>query len=619
VPGSPEYVHAAEVAVPWVSTTVREHIAHRRENPSDDATTHFINVEVDGRKMSDDEIYSILERVISGGVGTTASLVTQALVWLYENPDQRQRLIDDPSMIDIAVEEFLRVFSPTQALARTIMDDTDFHGCPVRKGDRALLSWASANRDATQFENPDEVDKHPPLCRIALRQGHGPGDDPPGARPDGRLRGAHGQGRGLPRPGHERRLPLDPGDLHARREAPRRHAHLPRALHQDGRVTTGGAGPDSHVVVVGGGLATARLVGVLRRKKFEGRITVVSGEDSPPYDRPPLSKDVLTGKRDETTLPFDAEKLGVDLRLGTRATGLSTADRTLVTDSGDVSYDLLAIATGAAPLRMPGDGQQLTLRTLADALSLRSQVLPGARVVVIGASWIGAEVSTAALAAGCRVTCVEYGPEPFVNALGPEVGALARPWWDGVDLRTGTAVASVEDDGVHLVSGEVLAADVVVTGVGVRPDLSWLAGSGLTTDRGVLTDTRCRTNVRGVVALGDVAQRWSHHTGTHRLAEHWDEASTVATAAVGSLLDWDDGPEHDPVPYFWSDLFGRKLQYVGAHAAGDELRLDRADDGSLGRAVWSRDGVLTAWLGVDAAKDLVKARTSVGGPVTELG
>lgn len=157
-PGTPEYQHAAEVAVPWVSKTVREHIAHRRENPGPDATTHFIEVEVDGRPMDDDEIYSILELVISGGVGTTASLVTQSLVWLYQNPDQRQRLIDDPSMVDVAVEEFLRVFSPTQALARTILEDTDFRGCPVRKGDRALLSWASANRDAEQFENPDEVD-----------------------------------------------------------------------------------------------------------------------------------------------------------------------------------------------------------------------------------------------------------------------------------------------------------------------------------------------------------------------------------------------------------------------------------------------------------------------------
>ena len=290
----------------------------------------------------------------------------------------------------------------------------------------------------------------------------------------------------------------------------------------------------------------------------------------------------------------------------------------LTTDAGDLTYDALAIATGAVPLRLPGDGPQLTLRTLADSLALRARLLPGARVVVVGASWIGAEVSTAALAAGCRVTCVEYGPAPFANALGPRVGELARAWWDGVDLRTGTAVASVEDDGVHLAGGEFLAADVVVTGVGVRPDLAWLEGSGLATDRGVLTDTRCRTDVRGVVALGDVAQRWSRHTGTHRLAEHWDEASTVATVAAGSLLDWDEGPEHDPVPYFWSDLFGRKLQYVGAHAPDDEVRLDRAPDGSLARAAWSRGGVLTAWLGVDASKDLVKARTAVGGPLTEL-
>ncbi|MFO7192379.1 MULTISPECIES: cytochrome P450 [Thermocrispum] len=157
-PGSPEYQHAAEVAVPWVNKTVREHIAYRRKHPADDATTHFINAEVNGRKMTDDEIYSILELVISGGVGTTASLVTQALVWLYQNPGERQRLIDDPSMIDIAVEEFLRVFSPTQALARTVMKDVEFHGCPMRKGDRVLLSWASANRDAAQFKDPDKVD-----------------------------------------------------------------------------------------------------------------------------------------------------------------------------------------------------------------------------------------------------------------------------------------------------------------------------------------------------------------------------------------------------------------------------------------------------------------------------
>lgn len=375
---------------------------------------------------------------------------------------------------------------------------------------------------------------------------------------------------------------------------------------------------EGRVVVVGGGLATARICAVLRRKKFRGALTVIGAEELPPYDRPPLSKEVLAGKRDDSPLPFDVEKLDVDLRLGTRATELDTAARTVTTTSGTVAYDRLALATGAEPLTLRGEGQQLTLRTLEDALRLRAALVPAARVVVIGASWIGAEVTTVARANGCRVTCVEYGTEPLAGALGAEVGAATRGWWDGVDLRTGTAVASVERDGVHLESGAVLSADVVVTGIGVRPRVSWLTSSGVETDRGVLTDTRCRTNVHGVVALGDVAQRWSNHTGTHRVVEHWDEASTVATAAASSLLGWDEGPTHDPVPYFWSDQHGHKLQYVGAHGPEDTVTVDRQPDGSLARARWSRDGVLTAWLGVDAARDLVAARTAVGGPLADL-
>lgn len=372
------------------------------------------------------------------------------------------------------------------------------------------------------------------------------------------------------------------------------------------------------IVLVGGGLATARTCATLRRKKFDGEIIVVSGESHAPYDRPPLSKDVLLGKRDDTSLPFDPAKLDVDLRLGTRATGLHTDERLLVTDGGEIRYDGLAIATGAAPLRIPGTGRQLTLRTLQDALELRSALMAGARIVLIGASWVGAEVATAALAAGARVTCLELGPAPLANALGAAVGELTRPWWDGVDLRTETSVSSVEPDGVHLADRTVIPADAVVTGIGVRPDLAWLAGSGIATDQGILTDTRCRTNVPGVVALGDVAQRWSRHTSSHRLAEHWDEASTAATAAVGSLLSREDGPAHDPVPYFWSDQFGRTLQYVGAHQPGDEVRIDRLDDGTPRRATWSRDGMLTAWLGVDSQRELVQARTSVGAPVTDL-
>lgn len=373
------------------------------------------------------------------------------------------------------------------------------------------------------------------------------------------------------------------------------------------------------VVLAGGGVGAVTVARRLREIGYAGPLTLVSDEDVAPYDRPPLSKQVLSGSRDDAPLPFDVEKLDVDLRLGTRATGLDTGARTLRTDADELTYDALAIATGATPIRLPGPGAQLTLRTLDDALALRRRLTPGARVVIVGASWIGAEVATTALAAGCRITCVEYAAEPFAGAIGPVVGASTRSWWAGIDLRTGTAVASVEPDGVHLADGEVLPADVVVTGIGVRPDLSWLAGSGLRTDRGILVDARLRTSVPGVVALGDVAQRWSRHTGSHRLVEHWDEASMVATAAASSLLDWAEGPEHDPVPYFWSDLFGRKLQYVGSHAPDDELSVERGDDGALARALWSRDGVLTAWLGVDASKDVVRARTAVGGPVEALG
>lgn len=371
------------------------------------------------------------------------------------------------------------------------------------------------------------------------------------------------------------------------------------------------------VVVVGGGLAAARLIATLRRKKFAGYVTVLSAEHNAPYDRPPLSKDVLSGVRDETFLPFDTEKLAVDLRLGTRATGLDLAARTVFTDAGEFGFDALAIATGAEPVRLPGNGEQLTLRTLGEALSLRSRLVPGARVVIIGASWIGAEVATAAVAAECRVTCVEFGAEPLAGALGDEVGHLTRDWWQGVELLTSTAVTSVEPDGVHLTDGRILPADVVVTGIGVRPDLAWLDGSGIATDRGILTDTRCRTNVAGIIALGDVAQRWSESAGEHRLVEHWDEASMVPAVAAGTLLSPAEGPTHDPVPYFWSDQFGRKLQYVGRHDAGDARTVESAADGSLGSVTWSRDGVLTAWLGVDLTKTVVKARMAVGSPLSD--
>ncbi|GAA3952240.1 NAD(P)/FAD-dependent oxidoreductase [Gordonia caeni] len=372
--------------------------------------------------------------------------------------------------------------------------------------------------------------------------------------------------------------------------------------------------PDGTVVVVGGGLAAARTISTLRRKKFTGPIELITAEEHLPYDRPPLSKDVLRGERDQTALPFDTEKLGVRVHTGTAATGLDTEGRRLHTTGGEFTYDGLVLATGADPVRVPGDGPQLTLRTLDDALALRARLQPGARVVLIGASWIGAEVATVAAARGAEVTCLEAGDVPLGVALGTEVARHLLPWWSDIDLRCGTSVAQVRRDGVELADGTALPADVVVTGIGVRPAVGWLAGSGLQIDRGVLTDERCRTGAPGVVALGDAAQRWSPRTGRHELIEHWDDAGAAAATAVAALLT-EDPPAFDPAPYFWSDQFGRKIQYVGRHGAGDTVSIQTTDAGDLDSVQWiDAAGTLTAWLGVDRPRDVVAARTAVGLP-----
>lgn len=158
VPGTEEYKQAVEVDLPYLEERTKSVIAARRAQPTGDIISYLVQSEVDGRPVTDDEVYSMVDLLLSGGVGTTASLVSNTVVWLYQNPEVRERLRQDPSLMDKAVEEFLRFFSPTQALARTVTHDTEFQGCPMKKGDRVLLAWASANRDAEQFENPDEVD-----------------------------------------------------------------------------------------------------------------------------------------------------------------------------------------------------------------------------------------------------------------------------------------------------------------------------------------------------------------------------------------------------------------------------------------------------------------------------
>jgi 3-phenylpropionate/trans-cinnamate dioxygenase ferredoxin reductase component len=373
--------------------------------------------------------------------------------------------------------------------------------------------------------------------------------------------------------------------------------------------------PLERIVVVGGGLAAARVCQQLRVEGFAGELVLLGAETHLPYDRPPLSKDVLVGKRDESALRFDPDALSIDLRLGVEATGLNAADHVVFTTDGDATYDKLVLATGATPIRLPGDGVQLTLRTLDDSLELRERLQPDTRVVIIGASWIGAEVATAALSRGCQVACVEAGSAPCAQALGYDVAQSLLPWWRDVDVLLDTPVEAVVPGGVLLRNGRELPADVVVTGVGVRPTTGWLADSGLEVKRGVVVDEHLRTADHSIVAVGDVAARWSPRWQSHLHVEHWDEAVTAPTAAARTLLHDSSSDElapHDPIPYFWSDQFGHKVQYVGHHTADDSVVWRDPDDGT-GRAVaWlSPEGRLNAVLAVDRPKELVQARRAI--------
>ncbi|QKW35195.1 oxidoreductase [Actinomadura sp. NAK00032] len=384
------------------------------------------------------------------------------------------------------------------------------------------------------------------------------------------------------------------------------------------------------VIVVGGGLAGVRAVEALRSKGYEGALTLVSAERERPYDRPPLSKAVLAGDSDDTTVDADWAALRCELLLGERATALRPAapgrGGVLATTAGDLPFDGLVIATGATPVTLPGEGRQHVLRTIGDSRDLRSRLTGGARIVIVGAGWIGAEVATTAAKKGCRVTVVEAADTPLANAIGPEIGALTAPWYAeaGVELRTGVKVAEVERGGLALAGGGRIEADEVVVGVGVRPDVSWLDGSGLLVERGVVTDGSFRV-YQGeeepgalrpdIVAVGDCAAWWSERYGRRLLVEHWDTALNAPETAAAALLGAD--ARYDAAPYFWSEQFGRMVQYAGSHAASERL-VHRGDPaGRKWAAVWLTGDRLDAILTVDRPRDLVQARRVIaaGTPV----
>jgi 3-phenylpropionate/trans-cinnamate dioxygenase ferredoxin reductase subunit len=335
----------------------------------------------------------------------------------------------------------------------------------------------------------------------------------------------------------------------------------------------------------------------------------VSAEPYPPYDRPPLSKAVLRGETDDTTVAADWDALGCELLLGRSATGLG--DGVLETAAGPLGFDGLVIATGASPVRLPGEGPQHTLRTIDDARVLREALRPGARLVIVGAGWIGAEVATAAAAAGCRVTVAEAADAPLAGAVGAEVGRHTAAWYAeaGVELRDGVKAASVEPGGLRLAGGGAIEADLVLTGIGVRPETAWLEGSGLTLENGVVVDERLRTGRPGVYAVGDCAAWWSPRFGCRLRVEHWDTALNAPEVAAANLLGGERA--YDAVPYFWSEQFGRMVQYAGHHPAADTM-VWRGDPDAEGWAVcWLSGRRLVGVLTVDRPRDLLQGRRAI--------
>ncbi|MFF4544231.1 NAD(P)/FAD-dependent oxidoreductase [Streptomyces sp. NPDC001435] len=377
------------------------------------------------------------------------------------------------------------------------------------------------------------------------------------------------------------------------------------------------------VVVVGAGMAGVQTAVALREQGFTGTVTLIGAEPHQPYDRPPLSKAVLLGKAEGSAFDVDFESLGIELRLGCEADGVRPADHELDTESGPVPYDVLVVATGAEPIRLPGTegvpGVHL-LRTLDDAERLRPVLSQRHDIVVVGAGWIGAEFATAAREAGCAVTVVEAADRPLAGALPAEVAAPMTAWYadSGAALRTHARVERIEPGAVVLDDGARLPAGAVVVGIGARPATDWVADSGieLGAHREIVADDHLRASTPDVYAVGDCASFPSARYGERLLVHHWDNAlqgpRTVAANIIG------EAPAvYDPVPYFWSEQFGRFVQYAGHHASADTL-LWRGDPlGPAWTVCWLREDRLVALLAVGRPRDLAQGRRLIeaGTPV----
>lgn len=384
---------------------------------------------------------------------------------------------------------------------------------------------------------------------------------------------------------------------------------------------------EPHLVVVGASLAGLRAVESARRAGFSGAITLVGTEEHLPYDRPPLSKEFLTSEdllpaptlRDLTVL---RDELHIDLRLGVAATGLDTTERTVWVGTDPLSYTGLVLATGATPRTLPGSEHLAgvhTLRNIDDARKIRAALDAGARTVVVGAGFIGSEIASSARQRGSTVTVVEAMSTPLARPVGEQMGAVLAGLHErhGTTLRCGVGVEAIEGairvEAVRLVDGTRIDADLVVVGIGVAPTIDWLATSGLELGNGVECDKTLQTSAPGVYAAGDLASWPNPVFDTRMRLEHWTIAAEQGGVAGRHAIDPTAATAYSTVPYFWSDWYGKRIQFVGIAAAADEVKVVAGDvEGDTFLALYRRGDRLIGVLGLEQRSQVMKYRVMIG-------